>query len=72
MAIICTRPMILPMDSEGRIYVLENEQGKIIGSGPREACEMLLKLITSGLNVSPESAESKYIGEARIRSASSL
>ena len=63
--------MILPMDSEGRIYVLENE-GKIIGSGPREACEMLLKLITSGLNVSPETAESKYMGEARIRSASSL
>ena len=41
--------MILPIDYEGRIYVLENEQGKIIGSGTRKTCEVLLKLITTRL-----------------------
>ena len=41
--------MILPIDFEGRIYVLENEQGKIIGSGSRKTCEVLLNLITTKL-----------------------
>jgi hypothetical protein len=45
----CAIPMILPIDFEGRIYVLEDEQGKIIGAGTRKSCEVLLSLITNKL-----------------------
>lgn len=46
-----TRPMILPLDADGRIYELQDEHGETIGTGSREVCEILLYLITqpSGL-----------------------
>lgn len=44
-----SRPMILPLDSTGRIYVLEDEKGQVVGTGSREVCETLMFLIRSGL-----------------------
>ena len=39
-------PMILPLDSNGRIYALQDEKGNTIGTGTREVCEVLLYIIT--------------------------
>jgi hypothetical protein len=42
--------MILPLDSTGRIYVLEDEKGQIIGTGSREACAALMDLIANAIS----------------------
>ena len=44
-----TMPMILPMDGSGRIYVLQDKDGKVIGTGSREVCETLMYLMDAGL-----------------------
>jgi hypothetical protein len=49
-----TRPMILPLDSTGRIYVLEDEKGQIVGTGSREVCETMMYLIGTGLSPATE------------------
>ncbi len=41
-----SKPMILPLDLEGNIYALQDEGGKTIGTGTREACEVLLYIVT--------------------------
>jgi hypothetical protein len=41
-----TKPMILPLDAEGKIYSLQDENGNTIGTGTREVCEVLLYIIT--------------------------
>lgn len=51
-----TKPMILPLDLEGKIYSLQDEKGNTIGTGTREVCEVLMYIITKPLtraNVSP-------------------
>jgi hypothetical protein len=40
------QPMILPLDVHGRIFALQDEKGKTIGTGTREVCEVLLYIIT--------------------------
>ena len=52
-----TRPMILPLDSTGRIYVLEDEKGQVVGTGSREVCETMMYLIGAGLSPATESAQ---------------
>ncbi|HEV8426951.1 MAG TPA: hypothetical protein VGQ41_03495 [Pyrinomonadaceae bacterium] len=47
-------PMILPLDANGRIYALQDENGNTIGTGTREVCEVLLYIITKP--ASPSSA----------------
>ena len=39
-------PSILPLDTNGRIYALQDEKGNTIGTGTREVCEVLLYIIT--------------------------
>lgn len=49
-----SKPMILPLDLEGKIYSLQDENGNTIGTGTREVCEVLMYIITKPLaNVSP-------------------
>jgi hypothetical protein len=49
--------MILPLDSTGRIYVLEDEKGQVVGTGSREVCESLMYLIGAGLSPAPDRAQ---------------
>jgi len=42
--------MILPLESTGRIYVLEDEKGQVVGTGSREVCETLMFIISAGLS----------------------
>lgn len=39
--------MILPLNSTGTLYVLQDEKGSIIGTGTRDVCEVLLHMLKS-------------------------
>jgi len=62
-----TRPMILPLESTGRIYVLEDEKGQVIGTGSREVCETLMYLLSAGL--SPTLEQTPPVTHNNVRSA---
>jgi hypothetical protein len=51
--------MILPLDSTGRIYVLEDERGQVVGTGSREVCETLMYLIGAGLSPATDQTQAK-------------
>ena len=40
-----TEPIILPLNADGKLYALEDEQGRIVGTGTREICEALLTMM---------------------------
>jgi hypothetical protein len=42
-----SEPIILPLNADSRLYALQDEQGRIIGTGTREICEVLLSIITN-------------------------
>ena len=60
-----TRPMILPLDSTGRIYVLEDEKGQVVGTGSREVCETLMYIIGAGLSPATEKAHASVCSNVR-------
>jgi hypothetical protein len=62
-----TRPMILPLESTGRIYVLEDEKGQVVGTGSREVCETLMYIISAGL--SPASDNTQPMTRSNVRAA---
>ena len=65
-----TRPMILPLESTGRIYVLEDEKGQVVGTGSREVCETLMYIIAAGL--APANEQSQPKARTNIRAAISI
>ena len=40
-----SEPIILPLNADGQLYALQDEQGRIVGTGTREICEVLLMII---------------------------
>ena len=40
-----SEPIILPLNADGQLYALEDEHGRIVGTGTRETCEVLLTII---------------------------
>jgi hypothetical protein len=40
-----TEPISLPLHAEGKLYALQDEQGRIVGTGTREICEALLTIM---------------------------
>lgn len=62
-----TKPMILPLDSTGRIYVLEDEKGQVVGTGSREVCETLLYLIGAGMR--PRTDQTQTAARTNVRAA---
>lgn len=62
-----TVPMILPLDGTGRVYVLQDKDGKVVGSGSREVCERLLRLI--GMGLSPVAENTAAAQASNIRAA---
>ncbi len=62
-----TKPMILPLDGSGRIYVLQDEKGQTVGTGSREVCETLMYLIGAGL--APASDQSQAVSHTNVRAA---
>jgi hypothetical protein len=47
-----TETIILPLSPDGKIYAIQDENGKIIGTGTREVCEILLYIITKPASAS--------------------
>jgi hypothetical protein len=47
-----TIPMMFPLDLNGKIYVMQDENGNTIGTGTREVCETLLYIISKPLTPS--------------------
>jgi hypothetical protein len=62
-----TTPMILPLESSGRIYVLQDENGQVVGTGSREVCETLMYLIGSGL--APVADQAQNLNRSNVRAA---
>jgi len=54
-----SKPVILPLDAEGKFYALQDGKGNTIGTGTREVCEVLLHII----NKAPTPSES---GKTRV------
>ena len=40
-----TKPMVFPLDADGRIYVLHNEMDEPVCTGSRETCYRLLEIM---------------------------
>ena len=40
-----TKPMVFPLDTHGRVYVLHNEADEPVCTGSRETCYRLLELM---------------------------
>lgn len=60
-----TRPMILPFEATGRIYVVEDEKGQVVGTGSREVCETLMYIIAAGLAAANEQNQSNARSNVR-------
>ena len=60
-----TMPMILPLDGSGRVYVLQDKNGQVVGSGSREVCEKLMSLIGMGLSPMTENTPSAQPSNVR-------
>ena len=46
-----SEPIILPLNADGQLYALEDEHGRIVGTGTREICEVLLTIIKNEVTV---------------------
>ncbi len=63
-------PMILPLDPQGKIYVLQDENGNTIGTGTRQVCEVLLYLITKpGTSSLPDDSGTAISQRTNVRAA---
>jgi hypothetical protein len=62
-----TTPMILPLESSGRIYVLQDDKGQVVGTGSREVCETLMYIIGSGL--APIADQAQNLNRSNVRAA---
>ena len=40
-----TRPTIVSLDADDKIYALYDEKGVVIGTGTREVCEVLINIL---------------------------
>ena len=62
-----TQPMILPLDGSGRIYVLQDEKGQVVGTGSREVCETLMYLM--GVGLAPATDKAPVVSHKNVRAA---
>ena len=50
-------PMMFPLDLEGTLHSIQDENGNTIGTGTREVCEVLMHLITTGGSSANEASQ---------------
>jgi hypothetical protein len=62
-----TMPMILPLDGTGLVYVLQDKNGQVVGTGSREVCETLMYLMNAGLSQVTENAPA--VQRSNVRAA---
>ena len=61
-----TKPMVFPLDADGRVYALHNENDEQLCTGSRETCYRLLELM---LEVKRRADESQMNATGLIESA---
>ncbi|HET6645838.1 MAG TPA: hypothetical protein VFH01_00835 [Pyrinomonadaceae bacterium] len=66
-----TMPMMFPLDPHGKIYVLQDEKGKTIGTGSRQVCRDLLHMITKPIAESDSTGIEASLCDEINRSSSS-
>jgi hypothetical protein len=64
-----SEPLILPLNVDGTIYALQDEKGRIMGTGTREVCEVLVHIITDQRRASAIREVPGAIAQKNIRSA---
>jgi hypothetical protein len=42
---VYSEPIILPLNADGQLYALQDEHGRIVGTGTREICHVLLMVM---------------------------
>jgi hypothetical protein len=42
---VYSEPIILPLNADGQLYALQDEHGRIVGTGTREICQLLLMVM---------------------------
>ena len=63
-----SEPMIVPLNAEGTIYALLDEHGKIIGTGDREVCAVLVEMMKRAKEMEPLQSAS-VLSHGNVRSA---
>ncbi|HKC63994.1 MAG TPA: hypothetical protein VKB86_10170 [Pyrinomonadaceae bacterium] len=61
-----TKPMVFPLDADGRVYALHNESDEQLCTGSRETCYRLLELM---LEVKRRADESQVDAPRFVNSA---
>jgi hypothetical protein len=61
--------MIFPLDLEGKIYLLQDETGKVVGTGSRKVCEALKSLISKSRLTVSDSSGSQISTAPNVRAA---
>ncbi len=46
-----SEPIILPLNADGQLYALQDEQGRIVGTGTREICQVLLTIMKNKVSI---------------------
>ena len=64
-----TKPMILPLDINGKIYAIQDEKGNTIGTGSRQVCEVLLYIITKPRTPSVSGSSEMLGSQSNVRAA---
>ena len=68
-----SKPMILPLDIDGKIYALQDDKGNIIGAGTREVCEILLYILAKPASASTSAGANSHIERRpNVRAAISI
>jgi hypothetical protein len=66
-----TKPMVFPLDADGRVYVLHNEADEPVCTGSRETCYRLLELMLEAKRHADEIEERLAQSEERAAKAAS-
>lgn len=65
-----TKPMMFPLDLNGDLYLVQDENGNTIGTGSRKVCEVLVHLIRKPIAASSEASAFQVPPQrANVRSA---
>ena len=63
-----TQPMIFPLNADGKLYLAQDDQGQVIGTGTREVCEALIHILRRAKELEP--VDSKRLpSHVNVRSA---
>jgi hypothetical protein len=63
-----SEPMIIPLNAEGTIYAVLDEHGKIIGTGDREVCAVLVEMMKRARAMEPLESVAA-LSHSNVRSA---